>query len=290
MKKNSWIAVIVCIVIAGAIAIISSNISGCRPYKDLDAADIISASVELFPPDKTIEIIEIRELVEYLQDIVIYKEDNSYKEYAGQAVVFTLTMADGSEEKITAYNPFVVINGTGYRTEYEPCEKLNSYANKLLNEAQVSDAATKAAIKSFSLTFDTNGISSYDSSSGKLVKTNHATHPEDYITTMFLSEEQWQEVTELLGSLALLGYPDNYDPINDPNSDTITSSQPSMTLILTVKTDRWTKTVTCGNIAYMFTGYNDAAQDFLDVCKRLQEIITSTEEWKALPEYEYFYL
>jgi len=89
----------------------------------------------LAPPDKTIQITEIEELAAYLNEVVIYNEDNSYTEYTGQAVIFTLTMADGSQEEVTAYNPFVVINGTGYKTKYEPCEKLNSYANELLDKA-----------------------------------------------------------------------------------------------------------------------------------------------------------
>ena len=46
-------------------------------------------------------------------------------------MVFTLTMADGSTEEIIAYNPFVIINGVGYRTKYEPCEKLSQFANTL---------------------------------------------------------------------------------------------------------------------------------------------------------------
>ena len=60
---------------------------GKKPYKDLDAAQIVSAKVLLTPPDKTIEIENIQELVEYLNDVVVYNEDNSYTEYAGQGVV-----------------------------------------------------------------------------------------------------------------------------------------------------------------------------------------------------------
>ena len=54
-------------------------------------------------------------------------------EYDGQGVVFTLTMVDGTQTDIMAYNPFIVIDGIGYKTKYEPCEALNSYANELLN-------------------------------------------------------------------------------------------------------------------------------------------------------------
>ena len=43
-------------------------------------------------------------------------------------------MTDGTQTSIMAYNPFLVIDGIGYKTKYEPCEALNSYANRLLNE------------------------------------------------------------------------------------------------------------------------------------------------------------
>ncbi len=71
-----------------------------KPYKNLDAAQIVSAKVSLTPPGKTVEIDDIHKLADYLNDVVIYNEDNSYTEYAGQAVVFTLTMADGTQTEI----------------------------------------------------------------------------------------------------------------------------------------------------------------------------------------------
>ena len=129
MKKKGLIAIIGCLIVIG---IVVFAFSGRKPYKNLEASDLVSATVHLAPPDKTIQITEMEELVTYLNEVVIYNEDNSYMEYSGQAVIFTLTMADGSQEEIMAYNPFIVINGTGYKTKYEPCEKLNHYANKLL--------------------------------------------------------------------------------------------------------------------------------------------------------------
>ncbi len=66
--------------------------------------------------------------------MVIYQEDNSYTGYNGQGVTFTLTMSDGTQTQIMAFNPFLVMDGIGYRTKYEPCEALSSYANRLLSE------------------------------------------------------------------------------------------------------------------------------------------------------------
>lgn len=133
MKRKGIIILVASVLMLSVVVIAFAIYGGKKPYKDLDAAQIVSATVNLSPPDKTVQIIEIKELVEYLQDVVIHNKDNSYTAYAGQGVTFTLTMTDGTQTKIMAYNPFLVIDGVGYKTDYEPCEALNNYANKLLN-------------------------------------------------------------------------------------------------------------------------------------------------------------
>lgn len=130
MRKKAIFTAAVIIVVLTAGVIISR---GKMPYKDLKASDIVSVAVYLSPPDETVQITNAEELVSYLRKVTIYNEDTSYTDYCSQTVMFTLTMADGSQEKITACNPFVIINGIGYKTKYEPCEQLSRYANKLLN-------------------------------------------------------------------------------------------------------------------------------------------------------------
>ena len=109
---------------------------GRRPFRDLEAADIAAASVTLMPPDVTLELdeAEIKTLAELLGDLRITWPDQAYTEYAGQAVQFTVTFADGTETELTDYNPFLIIDGTGWRTAYGPCEALNRFANELLRE------------------------------------------------------------------------------------------------------------------------------------------------------------
>ena len=141
----------------------------------------------------------------------------------------------------------------------------------------------------FSYTWGTYGISSYDSATGKLVKTTDATRPGDYETTLFLDEITMQEIYELLKELDLESYPDTYDPINAPDAEVIVLSEPSRTLILSVKKGEVTKTITCNDIAYMSEGYDKKSQAFLDACTRLEEILTTTKEWLELPEYEHLY-
>lgn len=132
-RGRAWIVVtIVALVMIASVMLILFR--GRKPLKNIE---LVSATVQLMPPDKTIQVKDLDELEDLLEDIVIYNQDNSYTEYAGRAVVFSITMLDGSQMEVTAYNPFVIIDGVGYKCKYEPCEELNDFANELLNDSEI---------------------------------------------------------------------------------------------------------------------------------------------------------
>jgi hypothetical protein len=135
MKKNNKILIVVlaCVIIAGIVCIV---LSGKKPFKNLSATNVESATVLLIPPNETIKITDIEEMTGYLRDVVIYNEDNSYTEYSGQGVIFTLAMTDGTQVEVEAYNTFIIIDGVGYKCKYEPCKALSNYANRLLRETE----------------------------------------------------------------------------------------------------------------------------------------------------------
>ncbi len=136
---------------------------------------------------------------------------------------------------------------------------------------------------SFSLTWGCYGISSYDSQTGKLVKTTDATNPEDYVTTYILSDEELEQIYDLIADLNVNNYPDVYD------SNEGVKSKPSMDLVLTVCIDGKEKTISANNIAYDYESQSVKGQKFLTTCQAIQDILTATEEWKALPDYEFYY-
>ncbi len=136
---------------------------------------------------------------------------------------------------------------------------------------------------SFSLTWNTYGISSYDSKTGTLIKTKDATNPKDYTTNLKLTEKQYSEIWKLIKSLDIESYPDNYNPHKGA------ASTPYMTLILSVKADGIDKTITVKETVLSYETNNTKGQKFLDTCKGIRDIITATDEWKALPEYEFLY-
>ena len=115
------------------VGILVQPFPGTRPFKDLTAGDIRSVKLELLPPDTALNLTpeEVGELAPLLNQVVVYRRDDSWQEYCGQLCRFTLTMADGSQSVVQAYNPFLIIDGVGRRCEYSPCEALNHFANTL---------------------------------------------------------------------------------------------------------------------------------------------------------------
>ena len=144
---------------------------------------------------------------------------------------------------------------------------------------------------SFSLTWGVYGVSSYDSSTGKLVKTTDATKPEDYETTYMLTEAEQEEIRELLSNLDLKAYPEMYDPFNAPNSEQKVMTCPSQDIILVVNLGDEIVEIKAIDIALSGTasGYNSDAREFLKAVERIKDILFATDEWQALPEYEFLY-
>ena len=136
---------------------------------------------------------------------------------------------------------------------------------------------------SFALTWGVYGISSYDSRTGKLVKTKDATNPADYVTYVKLSDEVMELIYKKLRALNVESYPDEYDP------DPMMGSDPSADLILTIRNGDRVKTVTAKDVSLSYDALFPKGKRFIDTCLDISDILTDTEEWKALPDYEFYY-
>ncbi len=136
----------------------------------------------------------------------------------------------------------------------------------------------------FSLSWGINGISSYDSKTGRLVKTDDVVDKENYETTHILTPQEKLQIFKIVQELNVYSYPDEYNPTEGKGSS------PDETLILSVNfgEDDLPKTITARNVAL-----DDATdwdgQRFMDACDAIENILENTEEWKALPDYPYLY-
>ena len=134
---------------------------------------------------------------------------------------------------------------------------------------------------SFALTWGVYGISSYDSRTGKLVKTKDATNPDDYVTYVKLSDEVMELIYKKLQALDIDSYPDEFDPTP--------GSEPSAHLILTVRKGDYVKTIEAKDVSLSFDALFPKGKRFINTCSDISDILTSTEEWKSLPDYEFYY-
>ncbi len=235
------------------------------------------------------------------QTTIYFDGDKKYTFMGSESVTMTdiLINLDYDKSKLCKCLPEYTVDtefGTGYginiTSGYARCDK----GQADLTQEQVDElkeiilwAKDKSGIESFksdfefSLTWGTYGYSSYDSTTGTLIKSKDATNPKDYTTNLKLSEQQYLAVWKLIESLNIESYPDEYNPHGSG------VSTPYMTLILSVKTDELEKTVTVKETILSYETKNKKGQRFLDVCKGIRDILMETDEWKTLPEYEFLY-
>ncbi len=155
-----------------------------------------------------------------------------------------------------------------------PC--LSGCANKTLPQEMPEDF-------SFSLIWGVYGTSSYDSRTGKLVKTTDATNPENYVTYLRLSDETLGYFYGLLRDLDIDDFPEEYDP------DRHTMCTPSSALTVTVRAGDRTKTVRVDDMAASRVALIGKNKKYIETCSTIRDFLMQTEEWKSLPEYEFFY-
>ena len=134
MKRK--ILVNAAIVLAVALLVfIGFSVIGRQPFKNMKSDEIQSVSIRLLPPNETMELSreEIEELVILLQQVKIYNPNWLHLTSGGQSNIMTITYQDGSVKEANQFGSTLIINGQGYRAEYEPNEALNQFANKLFN-------------------------------------------------------------------------------------------------------------------------------------------------------------
>ena len=108
---------------------------GRKPFKNLNAVDIQSISIHLWPPNESLDLTEaeIVELVGLLQQVEIHHPTWMHHASGGQRNVMTITFQDGSVKEVNQFGSILIIDSMGYHAKYEPNEAINQFSNKLFN-------------------------------------------------------------------------------------------------------------------------------------------------------------
>jgi hypothetical protein len=141
-KKPSRVIITLAVALVAVLSVgfALNRINGDMPFKNLKSNEIATINLFCIPPNIYTIINDrstIDEIAAAMRTIVTYEKDDSGREYSGQLVQYTLMMVSGEVIEVGAYNPFIIINGEMYRTEYEPCETLNALGNRIINSKPV---------------------------------------------------------------------------------------------------------------------------------------------------------
>ena len=134
----------------------------------------------------------------------------------------------------------------------------------------------------FSITWGCYGDSTYNSKTGELVKQKAATKVGDYTTTYFLTDGQRAKIYDLVKEMNPSSYPDEYNPIKG-------MSTPSRDIVFTVTYGGKTKTITCKDVALSNNPKGSKGKKFMAVHDAIVNALTTSDEWLALPDYEFYY-
>ena len=155
---------------------------------------------------------------------------------------------------------------------------------------------------SFRIRWGVEGQSSYDSLTDVLVKTTNASDPDRFKTKLSLSPEEITELTDLVSTMDLSAIPDapeSYEPYMTEGVGWALA-KPSSVLELTLRNGQEEKTILCvGALSLLlewdsetddlYTPVDGNAEVFIALVRRMMRMIQTSEEWKALPEYEVLY-
>ena len=128
MKRKIFVAVM--LVFAG-LAVLAVS-AGTRPLEGLRAEEVQRVTVSRYPNLETeLTAEETARLVPLLNALTVYRKDPTWRDYSGDPPVFTLDLTDGTTLVVFPYNPFVVINGTGYRADRKGMKNLSDFARAI---------------------------------------------------------------------------------------------------------------------------------------------------------------
>ena len=147
-KPAFWIIVVAIIACVIVTVCFLTDPAGDKPLEALTADKIVSAQVDRQPPDESVNITDISGLVKCLRSATVYEQDDSYREYNGQSITYTLTMEDGTQKTVMVYSPFIVIEGIGYQAKERSCRQLSYFAEEQFakkRNAQLLDMVSSIA-------------------------------------------------------------------------------------------------------------------------------------------------
>lgn len=209
-----------------------------------------------------------------------------------------LAASDVPAEKIVIYPYISTLSSYAYAIDEGYLSRLSALFGGKYRVAS-ADGYGQNAVQvpdDFSLFFrwGIDGISSFDSKTGELIKDRGASDAAKYTATYTPDAFDCAYFYSLLTeSIDLFSYPaSSYDPYNAPDAKLRLHASPSRTVEITLCANGKTHTVLLSDIALADASecWCEEAAHLVEVIEEIAAHLTATEEWMALPEYERCFL
>ena len=135
---------------------------------------------------------------------------------------------------------------------------------------------------SFTLVWGVWGKSSYNSKTGELVKSKYESNMQDFVTTLFLSDDQLDDIYSVLYDLKIHKY-------DEFKYNEFAHSNPGEYLNITVYTNDYCHEISTTSDINLDKTYSNKALKFKETIQYITNIIYQTDEWKSLPKEEKIY-
>lgn len=205
-----------------------------------------------------------------------------------------LAASDVPTEKTVIYPYISTLSSYAYAIDEEYLSRLSALFDGKYRVASADGYGQNAVHvpDDFSLFFrwGIDGISSFDSKTGELIKDRDASDAAKYTATYMPDAFDCAYFYSLLTeSIDFFSYPaSSYDLYNAPDAKLRLHASPSRTVEITLRANGKTRTVLLSDIALSGASecWCEEAARLVEVIEELAAYLTATEEWTALPEYE----
>ncbi len=143
LKKLSILAIMLVSLFTGIKAgeYLTNSIFDIKLFDGFEKEEILSANIRLTRNSSEINIGEEKyeELSLILNDLIVYKKENSFVEVFPESPVINISTGEGKNIKLTLQDSLIIVNGTPYEANLESFDTLMQFADNIEREVLVAN-------------------------------------------------------------------------------------------------------------------------------------------------------
>lgn len=134
MKLRKVVIIGLILVLIALVFLAGRKLFGKKLFGNLSSSDIRRVTVQIPPSEEDRPLADLDEVVEALNDIVVYRQADSFEISQGQSVIYRVTFSNGYQIAIGVVDSYISVDGLRYTARGASCEKLQRLAMEAWGE------------------------------------------------------------------------------------------------------------------------------------------------------------